>query len=122
MLAGRLAAVLMGLGVMGLSTAAGAQQQFNGSWSVLIVTEQGECDRAYRYPIAIENGRVRYAGDAPLTVSGQVTRTGAVQGNIAAGQNRVSVRGKLSGAAGSGGWTLAGGRSCSGTWSADKRG
>src|SRR3954467_14369750 len=27
---------------------------FDGSWSVLIVTEKGKCDRAYRYPVKIE--------------------------------------------------------------------
>ena len=122
MIAWRWAAVLTGFGLMGLSTAAEAQQQFNGNWSVLVVTEQGDCDKAYRYPVAINNGSVRYAGDGPFNISGQVTRSGAVQGNIAGGQNRAAVRGRLSGGSGSGTWTLAGGRNCSGTWSADKRG
>ena len=37
---------------------------YDGAWSVLIVTEQGKCDRAYRYPVKIENGTVGYAGSA----------------------------------------------------------
>ena len=31
---------------------------FDGGWSVLIVTEKGTCDRAYRYPVKIENGEI----------------------------------------------------------------
>ena len=50
MIARRWAAVLSGLGVIGLKTGAEAQQQFNGQWSVLVVTEQDDCDKAYRYP------------------------------------------------------------------------
>ena len=33
-------------------------KSFDGGWSVLIVTEKGTCDRAYRYPIKIKNGAV----------------------------------------------------------------
>ena len=33
-------------------------KSFDGGWSVLIVTEKGTCDRAYRYPVKIENGSV----------------------------------------------------------------
>ncbi len=29
---------------------------FDGLWSVLIVTEKGDCDRGYRYPIRIARG------------------------------------------------------------------
>ena len=114
--------IATGVAFMALSGAAEAQQQFNGRWSVLIVTERGECDKAYRYPIAIENGQVRYAGEAAFTITGEVARSGAVQGSIAPGQTRANVRGKLAGDAGSGTWTIAGTRDCSGSWSAEKRG
>jgi hypothetical protein len=119
----RLCAVAAGLAVLGLSSAAQAQQKFDGRWSVLLETEKGECDRAYRYPIAIENGVVRYAGDAGFNVSGKVASNGSVQGNVAAGQTKASVRGRLAGASGSGTWTISSGsRNCSGNWSAEKRG
>src|SRR5256714_15257997 len=49
-----------------------AKPNFDGAWSVLIVTESGKCDRAYRYPIRIENGSVGYAGEASFNVSGRV--------------------------------------------------
>lgn len=115
-------AAAAGLVFMALATGAEAQQQFDGRWSVLVVTERGECDKAYRYPVAIENGRVRYAGEAAFTINGQVGRNGAVQGSIASGSNRADVRGKLAGEAGSGSWTITGARTCAGSWSAEKRG
>ena len=34
--------------------------RFDGTWSVEIITEAGTCDRAYRYPVRIENGRARF--------------------------------------------------------------
>jgi hypothetical protein len=99
-----------------------AQQAYNGRWSVEVITEKGECDRAYRYEVAIDNGQVRYAGSEDFNVSGRVAANGAVAGGIARGQDRANVTGRLSGQRGSGTWTTSGGRSCSGRWVADKRG
>ena len=63
-----------------------AKPSFDGAWSVLIVTEKGTCDRAYRYPVKIENGSVGYAGSASFTVSGKVGANGAVTVTVAARQ------------------------------------
>ena len=52
------------------------KQSFDGAWSVLIVTEKGTCDRAYRYPVRISNGSVGYAGEASFNVSGSVGANG----------------------------------------------
>src|SRR5437762_14134055 len=54
------------------SAPASARTNFDGTWSVLIVTQKGTCDRAYRYPVKIDNGSVGYAGSASFTVSGKV--------------------------------------------------
>ena len=35
----------------------------DGNWSVLIITEKGECDRGYHYEVKVANGRVSYRGD-----------------------------------------------------------
>src|SRR5437868_14605025 len=51
---------------------------YDGTWSVLIVTQQGKCDRAYRYPVRISNGPVGYAGEASFNVSGSVGANGEV--------------------------------------------
>jgi hypothetical protein len=41
-----------------------ALPNYDGLWSVLIVTEKGDCDRGYRYPIRITHGILNNAGDA----------------------------------------------------------
>ncbi|MGB9367792.1 MAG: hypothetical protein WCE79_17450 [Xanthobacteraceae bacterium] len=96
------------------------KQSFDGAWSVLIVTEQGKCDRAYRYPVKIENGAVGYAGSASFTVSGKVDPKGAVTVTVARGSQSATGTGRMSGTDGSGTWT-AGSGDCSGTWTAERR-
>lgn len=96
--------------------------QFNGNWSVQVVTAQGDCDRAYRYAIAIDNGRVRYTGGAGFTINGSVAGNGAVRGNISREGVNVAINGRLAGASGGGTWQATGGRSCSGNWNAERRG
>ena len=93
---------------------------FDGSWSVLIVTEKGKCDRAYRYPVKIENGAVGYAGSASFTVSGKVDPKGAVIVTVARGSQSATGTGRMSDSDGTGTWTAASG-DCSGTWTAERR-
>jgi hypothetical protein len=84
------------------------QAAFNGTWSVLIITDRGPCDRAYRYPLQVKNGRVTYGGQADFKVDGRVKANGS---------------GRLVAGSGSGTWQGAGSSSnCSGTWTAEKRG
>ena len=97
-----------------------AKPNFDGAWSVLIVTEQGKCDRAYRYPVKIENGSVGYAGSASFTVSGKVGAKGDVTVTVARGSQSATGTGAMSGADGWGTWKSAGG-DCSGTWTAERR-
>ena len=116
------AAVAAGLVFLAPSGAAQAQQTFDGRWSVLLETQKGECDKAYRYPVAVENGIVRYVGEAGFNATGKVGSNGSVQGSVSIGQTRASVNGRLTGSSGSGTWVLSGSRNCSGSWSAEKRG
>jgi hypothetical protein len=97
-----------------------AKPNFDGNWSVLIVTEKGTCDRAYRYPVRIQNGAVGYAGSASFTVSGKVGDKGAVTVTVARGNQSATGQGHLSSTDGSGRWTAASGE-CSGTWTAERR-
>ena len=97
-----------------------ARPSFDGNWSVLIVTEQGTCDRAYRYPVKIQNGSVGYAGSASFTVSGKVGDKGAVTVTVARGSQSATGQGRLSLTDGSGRWIAASGE-CSGTWTAERR-
>ena len=95
-------------------------KSFDGGWSVLIVTEKGTCDRAYRYPIKIENGAVGYAGSASFNVTGKVGQNGAVIVTVSRGSNSATGTGRMSATDGAGIWT-AGSGDCSGTWTAERR-
>jgi hypothetical protein len=97
-----------------------AKPSHDGNWSVLIVTEKGTCDRAYRYPVRIQNGSVGYAGSASFTVSGKVGDKGAVTVTVARGSQSATGQGHLSLTDGGGRWTAASGE-CSGTWTAERR-
>ena len=97
-----------------------AKPNFDGGWSVLIVTEKGTCDRAYRYPVKISNGSVGYAGTASFNVTGKVGDKGAVTVTVSRGSQSATGTGTLSGTDGSGTWRAASGE-CSGTWTAERR-
>ena len=92
---------------------------FDGQWSILIVTEKGTCDRAYRYPIDIRGQNLVNAGNASFDISGKVQDNGAVAVKIAYGQKSASGSGRLSGTTGEGSWS---GGGCGGTWTAERRG
>ena len=96
------------------------KQSLDGTWSVLIVTEKGKCDRAYRYPVRISNGSVGYAGEASFNVSGSVGANGAVIVTVSKGGQSAKGTGRMSGTDGSGTW-VAGSGECSGTWTAERR-
>ena len=96
---------------------------FDGQWSVLIVTNSGPCDRAYRYGLAIQNGDVFYQGSASVNVAGKVAKNGVVKVRVWAGQQGANGSGKLSRTDGSGTWEGTGSMgSCSGVWTAERRG
>ena len=97
-----------------------AKPSFDGAWSVLIVTEKGSCDRAYRYPVQIENGAVGYAGSASFNVSGKVGDNGSVTVTVSRGSQSAKGTGRMSSTDGSGMW-VAGSGECSGTWTAERR-
>jgi hypothetical protein len=101
---------------------AAAQTSFDGSWSVLVVTEAGDCDRAYRYAVRIDHGVVRYDGEAGIELTGRVERNGRVAVTIARGAQSARGSGRLSSRIGTGTWS---GKSptgeCSGTWEAERR-
>src|SRR5262245_18509385 len=97
-----------------------ARGNFDGTWSVLIVTQQGECDRGYRYPVQISNGAVGYAGEAAFNVTGKVGTNGAITVTVSRGTQSARGTGQLSGASGSGAWRTSAGE-CSGTWTAERR-
>ena len=65
-----LAAVVLGGSLMTAPPAV-ARMPFDGTWSVLIATDAGTCDRGYRYALHIVNGRISY-DDPSFNISGHV--------------------------------------------------
>jgi hypothetical protein len=114
--------VLASLCLGGLPNMASAQRAFDGQWSVLIVTQRGTCDRAYRYGISIRGGRVYYDGGV-VNFSGRVAPNGAVSVRVSSGSGSASGTGRLSRNRGQGNWSgQSGGNRCSGYWTAERRG
>jgi hypothetical protein len=95
-----------------------AKTNFDGKWSVVIITDKGSCDRSYRYPVRISDGSVGYGGEGSFNVSGRVAANGSINVTVSRGEKRANGSGKLAGDFGSGSWS---GGECSGTWQAERR-
>ncbi len=95
-----------------------AVPSYDGIWSVVIVTEQGLCDRAYRAPIRITKGNLVNAGSGQFTISGKVGKDGTVTVLVSQGDKSATGTGRLSGKTGTGSWS---GGPCAGTWQAERR-
>jgi hypothetical protein len=97
-----------------------AVPNYDGVWSVVIVTQQGLCDPSYRYPIRITKGNLLNAGNAQVAISGKVAKNGVVVVNVSAGDKTATGTGKLAGKTGGGSWS-GGNGICSGIWQAERR-
>jgi hypothetical protein len=95
---------------------------YDGAWSVVIITEHGDCDRAYRYSLNIENNQVSYAGEFSFDIEGQVARNGRVRVSVSRGSQRAEGVGRLGRDYGTGVWQGASPTGiCSGRWEAERR-
>src|ERR1700751_5912165 len=104
--------------VSALTAANAGSPRYDGMWSVSIVTEKGDCDRGYRYPIRISNGVLVNGGNDPFTISGKVAPSGAITVTVSSGSKTATGSGHLAGNSGEGLWH---GGACSGTWTAERR-
>ena len=111
-------AAVLGLGIVAASAPVQATGNFDGKWSVVIVTEKGDCDRAYRYPIDIKNMTLVNAGNASFDISGRVQGDGVVAVKISYGQKSASGSAGSTAAAA----RAAGAAGCAGSWMAERRG
>ena len=123
-----LAATILVLAAGGPADAAKRKVQvphrYDGRWSIEVVTQDGPCDRAYRYGVQIQRGEAVYGG-GEFDIRGRVSPNGTVRGIISRGQDAAQVVGRLStGGTGSGTWQSLGNGpiGCSGSWSAVRRG
>ena len=92
---------------------------FDGPWTVLIITQAGNCDQGYSFPIQISGGRVTSTSTADIT--GTVGRGGAVTVRVSQGGSFASGTGRLGATSGFGRWSGKGGSgTCSGRWQATR--
>ena len=96
---------------------------FDGFWSVLVITDKGDCDRAYRYPVRIRGGKVGHAdpSNTSFIIGGRVAAGGVVRVFVSRADQRADGAGRLTRAGGGGMWKSAR-RGCSGRWTAERRG
>ncbi len=98
---------------------ASAGTAYDGSWSLSVVTQSGDCAPSYYFQLQVINGVVHYQG--PAKVQGHVSSGGAVSVSVSTESQHASGSGKLSGNSGRGRWS---GRSaterCSGSWTAQR--
>jgi hypothetical protein len=107
--------------VIVLAGSAKAGSSFDGAWKVTIITQSGNCDPAYSYPVKVVGGRVSYSGDGSFDISGHVGDAGAVSVAIARGDQKASASGKLSANSGAGQWSgKSSSMTCSGRWEATR--
>ena len=115
---------LLGLAALTLAVAipvsqpADAVPNYDGLWSVVIVTKQGLCDPSYRTALRIRNGHLANASSGTFTITGKVGKNGAVTVTVSAGPNSATGTGRLHAKSGGGFWS---GGPCAGTWQAEKR-
>ena len=102
-------------------SAAPGVTQFDGNWSVSIVTDSGECDRGYRYALRIAGGKIYYDNPS-FDISGQVNPGGQVRVVVKAGSQVAVGTGRMSRDYGTGTWSGQSPTSrCSGHWEAERR-
>ena len=97
---------------------AGARSIYDGTWSVAIYTQRGDCG-SVRAALQIAGGRV-YSPDSNYQAYGGVGAGGAIRVTVSRGDQSASGSGRLSRATGVGRWRSARGE-CSGTWTAERR-
>jgi hypothetical protein len=107
----------------GPRTASAGVGVYDGNWSVVVITENGTCDRAYRYSVHVENGEVRYNGDARgINLAGTVSPNGQVAVSIRLRDRGADGNGHLAENTGAGRWHGSGANNaCAGVWEAERR-
>jgi len=114
---GALAAISVAAAI-GMAGPTQARTDFDGEWSVVIVTSKGDCERSYRAPITISNGNFVNVGVNMVDVSGNVRPDGRLTVRVSRGQSSAVGLGRLTATSGGGSWK---GGACAGTWTAVRR-
>jgi hypothetical protein len=120
MLKQALAILTLAAGPLAASTPALAEApDFNGTWTVQLVTETGVCSGS-SYTVAVQDGQVRLASaGGSASITGQIGADGSVGLKVRQGPASGSASGRLRSSSGSGTWKAA--ALCSGRWAAQRR-
>ncbi len=94
--------------------------KFDGRWSVLVITEKGPCDQAYRWNIGVAGGHITDLEDNVASASGRIEPSGRVSVRLVRGSDVLTAVGAIRQEAGRGTWQSPS-RQCSGRWEAEKR-
>jgi hypothetical protein len=105
-----------------LTGAAAGRSAYDGSWSVLIMTSTGDCDRAFRAGVQISDGFIVSESSGGFNMQGRVSPNGSVRVSVSAGSQSAAGSGRLTRTTGSGLWRGRGNAGvCTGTWQAERR-
>jgi hypothetical protein len=99
-----------------------ARTMYDGSWSVVVNGQTGECQGTFNYSVQIVDGIIGFGGEA--SVSGRVSPNGAVSVRVVSGAQSAAGSGRLSRNFGSGSFhgQSSGGGICAGSWVAQRTG
>ncbi len=106
-------------GVILSGSALAEPEKFDGTWSVQMVASAGMCGSGVSQTLTVQDSRVR-AESSGVSVSGQVGASGSVSLALQKGPAQGTASGKLTGASGSGTWTVST-LGCSGSWTAQRQ-
>ena len=120
MLKQALAILTLAAGPLAASTPALAEApDFNGTWTVQLVTETGVCSGS-SYTVVVQDGQVRLASaGGSASITGQIGADGSVGLSVRQGPASGSASGRLRSSSGSGTWKAS--SLCSGRWAAQRR-
>jgi hypothetical protein len=95
--------------------------EFDGDWTVQIVTERGACDHTYSYNVSVMQGTIFYKALTSVSLSGTVSPQGAVVVHITHFDEGARGTGHLRETTGAGSWRGVGKNGeCSGRWEAHR--
>ncbi len=97
-----------------------AVPNYDGIWSVVILTKPAFAIRPTAIRSASARGTCRTPAMRPVQITGKVGKNGALTVNVIAGNNTATGTGRLSGKTGSGSWS-GGNGACEGVWQAERR-
>jgi hypothetical protein len=98
--------------------AASHAANYDGRWSVSVVTRSGACD-SYRWNIGIRSGKVTDVEGRTAATAGGIASNGKVDIRMTRGSDTLRATGSASGSSAAGTWSSPS-RQCSGTWEARK--